>query len=60
MVQVVVEEVDSEQVIRFGSRTRGDEQEDSDVDRVGIERRVRNSARKLRGCTVQEIGRAHV
>ena len=32
MVQAIVDEVDPEQVILFGSRARGDEREDSDVD----------------------------
>ena len=37
MVQVIVAEVDPEQVILFGSRARGDERADSDVDLVVIE-----------------------
>ena len=37
MVQAVVDEVDPEQVILFGSRARGEEQEDSDVDLVVVE-----------------------
>ena len=32
MVQAIVDEVDPEQVILFGSRARGDNREDSDVD----------------------------
>ena len=32
MVQAIVAEVDPEQVILFGSRGRGDEREDSNVD----------------------------
>ena len=37
MVRAVVEEVDPEQVILFGSRARGEEQEGSDVDLVAVE-----------------------
>ncbi len=37
MVQAIVDEVDSEQVILFGSRVRGDSREDSDVDLVVVE-----------------------
>ena len=37
MVQAIVEEVDPEQVILFGSRARGDAREDSDVDLVVVE-----------------------
>ena len=37
MVQAVVVEVDPEKVILFGSRARGEEQEDSDVDLVVVE-----------------------
>lgn len=37
MVQVIVDEVDPEQVILFGSRARGDARTDSDVDLVIIE-----------------------
>ena len=37
MVKVVVDEVQPEQVILFGSRARGEEQEDSDVDLVVVE-----------------------
>lgn len=37
MVQVIVAEVDPEQVILFGSRARGDERADSDVDLVVVE-----------------------
>ena len=37
MVKAVVDEVDPEQVILFGSRARGEEQEDSDVDLVVVE-----------------------
>ena len=37
MVQAIVEEVDPEQVILFGSRARGDAAEDSDVDLIVIE-----------------------
>ncbi len=36
MVQAIVEEVDPEQVILFGSRARGDAREDSDVDLVVV------------------------
>lgn len=37
MVQTVVDEVDPEQVILFGSRGRGDAREDSDIDLIVIE-----------------------
>ena len=37
MVQAIVAEVDPEQVILFGSRGRGDEREDSDVDLIVVE-----------------------
>ena len=37
MVQVIVDEVEPEQVILFGSRARGDARPDSDVDLVVIE-----------------------
>lgn len=37
MVRAIVEEVDPEQVILFGSRARGDAREDSDVDLVVLE-----------------------
>ena len=37
MVQAIVDEVDPEQVILFGSRARGDAKPDSDVDLVVIE-----------------------
>ena len=37
MVQVIVDEVDPEQVILFGSRARGDAGADSDVDLIVIE-----------------------
>lgn len=37
MVQTVVDEVDPDQVILFGSRGRGDAREDSDVDLIVIE-----------------------
>ena len=37
MVRVIVDEVDPIQVILFGSRARGDEREDSDVDLIVVE-----------------------
>ena len=37
MVQAIVEEVDPEQVILFGSHARGDQRDDSDVDLVVVE-----------------------
>ena len=37
MVQAIVDEVDPEQVILFGSRARGDQREDSDVDLIVLE-----------------------
>ena len=37
MVRAIVDEVDPEQVILFGSRARGDEREDSDIDLIVVE-----------------------
>ena len=37
MVRAIVAEVDPEQVILFGSRARGDEQESSDIDLIVVE-----------------------
>ena len=37
MVQAIVEEVDPEQVILFGSRGRGEERENSDIDLIVVE-----------------------
>lgn len=37
MVEAIVEEVDPEQVILFGSRARGDDREHSDVDLMVVE-----------------------
>jgi len=37
MVRAIVAEVDPEQVILFGSRGRGEEREDSDVDLIVVE-----------------------
>ena len=37
MVQTIVEEVDPEQVILFGSRARGDHRDNSDLDLIVIE-----------------------
>ena len=37
MVRAIVDEVDPEQVILFGSRARGDEREHSDVDLIVVE-----------------------
>lgn len=37
MAQAIVEEVDPEQIILFGSRARGDSRQDSDVDLIVIE-----------------------
>ena len=37
MVQAIVNEVDPEQVILFGSRARGDERENSDIDLIVLE-----------------------
>ena len=37
MVQAIVDEVDPEQIILFGSRGRGDEREISDVDLIVVE-----------------------
>ena len=37
MVRAIVDEVDPEQVILFGSRARGDERENSDIDLIVVE-----------------------
>ena len=37
MVRAIVDEVDPEQVILFGSRARGDERKNSDVDLIVVE-----------------------
>ena len=37
MVQAIVAEVDPEQVILFGSRARGDDRENSDIDLIVVE-----------------------
>ena len=37
MVQTIVDEVDPEQVILFGSRARGDHRDDSDIDLIVVE-----------------------
>ena len=37
MVQTIVDKVDPEQVILFGSRARGDEPENSDIDLIVVE-----------------------
>ena len=37
MVHAIVDEVDPEQVILFGSRARGDERENSDIDQIVVE-----------------------
>lgn len=37
MARAIVDEVDPEQIILFGSRARGDAREDSDVDLIVIE-----------------------
>ena len=37
MVRAIVDEVDPEQVILFGSRARGDERKNSDVDFIVVE-----------------------
>ena len=37
MVQAIVDEVDPDQVILFGSRARGEERESSDVDLIVVE-----------------------
>ena len=37
MVQAIVDEVDPEQVLLFGSRARGEERESSDVDLIVLE-----------------------
>ncbi|MCY3969822.1 MAG: nucleotidyltransferase domain-containing protein [Acidobacteria bacterium] len=37
MVRAIVDEVDPEQIILFGSRARGDQREDSDIDLIVVE-----------------------
>ena len=48
MVQAIVDEVDPEQVILFGSRGRGDERESSDVDLIVVEAEPFGPARSRR------------
>ncbi len=48
MVQAIVDEVDPEQVILFGSRARGDEREDSDIDLIVVESEPFGSIRSRR------------
>lgn len=48
LVQLIVEEVDPEQVILFGSRARGDERKDSDIDLIVVESAPFGTARSRR------------
>ena len=51
MVQAIVDEVDPEQVILFGSRARGDEREHSDVDLIVVEAEpVRTGTKPAQGA----------
>ncbi len=52
MPTIIVETVDPEQVILFGSRARGDAEADSDVDLVVVE------ANRWRGSLNHVLGRA--
>ena len=45
MVDAIVSEVDPEQVILFGSRARGDQHQDSDVDLIVLESETFGSGR---------------
>ena len=61
MAQAIVDEVDPEQVILFGSHARGDAREDSDVDLIVIEaepfegERCRHSERARVRKAIQEF-----
>jgi predicted nucleotidyltransferase len=53
MVDIIVREADPEQIILFGSRARGDDRPDSDVDLLIIESEPFSAQRSLR----KEAGR---
>ena len=53
MVQVIVDEVDPEQVILFGSHARGDAGTDSDVDLIVVEAEPFGSGRDRRAEAVR-------
>lgn len=53
MVKAIVEEVDPEQVILFGSRARGDDREHSDVDLVVVESEPFGPGRSRHGKMVK-------
>ena len=56
MVRAIVEAVDPEQVIQFGSRARGDARESSDVDLVVVESEPfgKTRSRRLEAARVYE------
>ena len=56
MVRAIVEEVDPEQVILFGSRARGDAGEESDVDLVVVETEPfgKTRSRRLEAARIYE------
>ena len=53
MVRAIVDEVDPERIILFGSRARGDEREDSDVDLIVLEAEPFGPARSRHRETVK-------
>ena len=53
MVRAIVDEVDPEQVILFGSRARGEERESSDVDLIVVEAEPFGPARSRHGELVR-------
>ena len=53
MVRAIVDEVDPEQVILFGSRARGEEREGSDVDLIVVEAEPFGPARSRHGELVR-------
>ena len=53
MVRTIVDEVDPEQIILFGSRARGDEHESSDIDLIVVEAEPFGAGRSRRKETVR-------
>ena len=56
MVRTIVREADPEQIILFGSRSRGDARPDSDVDLIVIEKEPYgpNRSRRLRAAALYQ------